>query len=516
MWYRQGTVTVTNGSNVVAGAGTDFVANASIGEAFIGPDGRTYEIAQIVSATDLRLTTGYQAATGGGQAYAIQPTQSFARDLALAAVALLGDFAGVRDGVGKGLFGDGSAATPAIRFAADQDTGFARYGPNLLSAVTGGVERMRFGEVNSSLAPLVATSGVTCQQGGVAGSLVLPLDIYGNVGGAVTMRVRFGSAANGLNTHSFIEAQTLTSAASDLRFGTSGTERARFDNVGNFLVGTASGSSHVIARDAAANGAPIIAFQQAGAVQPVAVYAVDFNGAESANSANAGLKVGRSSTGRSIATSGTINASGADYAEYMLKAAGCGLIAKGDVCGVDRDGRLTKTWADAISFVVKSTDPSLVGGDTWAAHLPPRPEVPDVEPQSPMLPTVPAEDADDAEVATYRDALAAYPALIAQYRVDHDAWAAATAAYERDLPAWAAELEAARICVDRIAFCGQVPCNVTGDFEVGDYIVAAANGAGIKAVAMKLDDMTLAQYARRIGKVWAIRDDRAWIDVQHG
>lgn len=33
---------------------------------------------------------------------------------------------------------------------------------------------------------------------------------------------------------------------------------------------------------------------------------------------------------------------------------------------------------------------------------------------------------------------------------------------------------------------------------------------------MKLDDMTLAQYARRIGKVWAIRDGRAWIDVQHG
>ena len=57
---------------------------------------------------------------------------------------------------------------------------------------------------------------------------------------------------------------------------------------------------------------------------------------------------------------------------------------------------------------------------------------------------------------------------------------------------------------------------MTGDFEVGDYIVAAADGAGIKAVAMKLDDMTMAQYARRIGKVWAIRDGRAWIDVQHG
>ena len=138
---------------------------------------------------------------------------------------------------------------------------------------------------------------------------------------------------------------------------------------------------------------------------------------------------------------------------------------------MDRDGKLTKTWSDAISFVVKSTDPSLVGGDSWAAHLPPRPEQ--------------AKDEDDA-------------------------------AFESRLAAWEAELEEARLCVDRIAFCGQVPCNVTGDFDVGDYIVAAANGGGIKAVAVKADDMTLPQYMRRIGKVWAIRDGRAWIDVQHG
>ena len=45
---------------------------------------------------------------------------------------------------------------------------------------------------------------------------------------------------------------------------------------------------------------------------------------------------------------------------------------------------------------------------------------------------------------------------------------------------------------------------------------AAASGAGIKAVAVKPDDITLPQYMRRIGKVWAIRDGNAWIDVQHG
>lgn len=512
MWYSQGSVTVTNGSGVVTGAGTDFVSNASVGEAFIGPDGRTYEIAQIVSATDLRLRTAYQAATGGGQAYAIQPTQSFARDLALGAASLLTTFAAVRDGVGQGLFGDGSAATPAIRFAADQDTGFARYGPNLLSAVTGGVERMRLGDTNSSTAPFVAVDGATCQRSGDASSLVVPLSIYGAIGGTATMRIRFGSGANQYAGHSFIEAQTLTGTASDLRFGTSGAEQARIDNAGNFLVGVAFGGNHRIVKSVG-EGITVLSI---GGANTEFIYLNSVTTQGWSNAATA-ISVGRhSGNGRSVNAGGTINANGADYAEYMPKAAGCGIIAKGDVCGVDRDGKLTKAWADAISFVVKSTDPSLVGGDTWAAHLPPRPDAPGAEPQPPAIPAEPAEGADEAEVAAYQEMLAAYPEQVAKYRVDHDAWAAATAAYARDLPAWEAELEAARVCVDRIAFCGQVPCNVTGDFEVGDYIVAAANGAGIKAVAMKLDDMTLAQYARRIGKVWAIRDGRAWIDVQHG
>ncbi|MEJ8630583.1 hypothetical protein P0F65_13435 [Sphingomonas sp. I4] len=126
----------------MTGAGTDFVSNAQIGDAFVGPDGRSYEIGQIISATDLRLATNYQAASGGGQAYAIQPTQSYIRDLAIQAGLLLNTFAVVRDGVGQGLFGDGSAALPGIRFTADQDTGICRTDNNGLGIVTGGVVRL--------------------------------------------------------------------------------------------------------------------------------------------------------------------------------------------------------------------------------------------------------------------------------------------------------------------------------------------------------------------------------------
>uniref|UniRef100_UPI001C379AE7 chorismate-binding protein n=1 Tax=Serratia marcescens TaxID=615 RepID=UPI001C379AE7 len=42
----------------------------------------------------------------------------------------------------------------------------------------------------------------------------------------------------------------------------------------------------------------------------------------------AALLLGKNSVnGRSVGAAGTVNASGADYAEYMIKAAGCGIIA---------------------------------------------------------------------------------------------------------------------------------------------------------------------------------------------
>lgn len=467
MWTNNGTITVVTGSRYVEGQGTQFVGPVIAGYALLTGDLRLYEIEAVESATRLRLVRPYQGGGAANVPYDVVPVSADVTGLIERIQALIDRYQAFRDTVGQGLFPDGTMAAPAFRFLADQDTGFARYGPNLLSAVAGGVERMRVGEVNSSLAPLVATAGVTCQQSGVAGSLVLPLDIVGALGGAATMRIRFGSAANQFQYHSFIEAQTLTGSASDLRFGTSGVEQARIDNAGNFLIGVASGARHTIAR-ASSEGDDILYVRNTAGQVSAVFQAVGAGGWQGP----AALLLGKNSVnGRSIGAAGTVNASGADYAEYMIKAAGCGIIAKGDVCGVDRDGRLTKTWADAISFVVKSTDPSLVGGDTWAAHLPPRPE---------------QEENETDEAFADREA------------------------------EWSAALEQARQCVDRIAFCGQVPCNVTGDFEVGDYIIAVANGGGIKAVAMKLDDMTMAQYARRIGKVWAIRDGRAWIDVQHG
>jgi hypothetical protein len=181
-----------------------------------------------------------------------------------------------------------------------------------------------------------------------------------------------------------------------------------------------------------------------------------------ANGAATAMYIGRNnSTNRSINASGTINASGSDYAEYMVKADTAGTINKGDVCGIDVNGKLTTVWADAISFVVKSTDPSYVGGDTWFN-----------DEERPNKDEVTAEE---------------------------------YAAFEE-------RLETARATVDRIAFSGQVPVNVTGA-TVGDYIVPLQDGTGITGQAVS--NPTFDQYMAAVGKVIAIEDDgRAKIIVK--
>ena len=114
MWTNNGTITVVTGSRYVDGQNTQFVGPVIAGYALLTADLRLYEIEAVESATRLRERIN----------------------------ALIDRYQSFRDGVGQGLFPDGSMAAPAMRFSADQDTGFARYGPNLLSVVTGGVERM--------------------------------------------------------------------------------------------------------------------------------------------------------------------------------------------------------------------------------------------------------------------------------------------------------------------------------------------------------------------------------------
>jgi|5B_taG_2_1085324.scaffolds.fasta_scaffold09867_4 hypothetical protein len=180
---------------------------------------------------------------------------------------------------------------------------------------------------------------------------------------------------------------------------------------------------------------------------------------EGFNTNHGALHVGRhTGNSRSINAGGSINASGADYAEYMLKSDGCADIAKGEVCGVDADGKLTKTFSAAKSFVIKSTDPAYVGADTWWTEKEPE------------------RYTDEGKT---------------QYTT---AW--------KD---WDTRKEAARANVDRVAFCGQVPVNITGSFNVGDYVYPQANGSNIECVAKTTP--TFEEYQSCVGKIWTTMDD---------
>lgn len=190
-----------------------------------------------------------------------------------------------------------------------------------------------------------------------------------------------------------------------------------------------------------------------------------------------------STTGRSINAGGTINTSGADYAEYMIKDDSCGIISKGSICGINASGKLTDKFTDAISFVVKSTNPSYVGGDTWGSET-----IIGAKPEPPIR----TEEQTDTEYEGTNE-----------YQT-----------YKTSLTTWESALEAARAKVDRIAFSGQVSVNVTGA-TAGQYIIPVQDGTGIKGQLVNASDITFDQYKIAVGRVIAIEGDgRARIIVK--
>ena len=230
-------------------------------------------------------------------------------------------------------------------------------------------------------------------------------------------------------------------------FYTNGTERMRITSGGDFHVGTTSNHGfHTINKSVAAGGLVFGISSPATGYWTALFGAVDQGSSNSAQTALFLRK--RSSTGRSINAAGTINAGGNDYAEYMTKAV-TDTIEKGDIVGINSSGLLTNVFSESISFVIKSTDPSYVGGDSWGNDL-----------------------------------------------------------NETDL-----EIERAK--VDRIAFSGQVPCNVTGA-SVGDYIIPVSSSDG-KITGQAVSNPTFEQYKISVGKVWKIMNNgNSWVAVKIG
>lgn len=288
------------------------------------------------------------------------------------------------------------------------------------------------------------------------------------------------------------------------------TEKARIDTSGNLLVGVTSGTCHTLRK-------PVVEGSMVAAIDNNTGGSY-FYGAQGVGVNTAGTAVllyKNTTTGRSINAAGTLNATGADYAEYMTKAPGCGTLAKGQIVGVDADGLLVDTWADAVSFLIKSTDPSYVGGDTWGSEEAlgrARQVEPVFVPPEYAGAAHPGEDADEAALAVYEADQAAHAQLVAAARATFDT--ITMPGYQAEMADFEALLEQARQRVDRIAYCGQVPVNVLGAAP-GQYVVPVQDGDGIGAQLVDDDAITFAQYRRAVGVVQnLLPDGRANVRVK--
>lgn len=278
-----------------------------------------------------------------------------------------------------------------------------------------------------------------------------------------------------------------TTANQPVYFGVNSTEYMRLTAARLAINNTLTSSSLAVQGTASDN---VFTAYSAAANFMFAVNSAALGVGTGDNAANAMVNIRKdSTTNRSVNAAGTINASGADYAEYEKKAPGCGVVATGQIIGFDINGHITDVWASVASrFGVKSTDPTIVGGDKWGSEESLGMMRP-VPPTPPEMPEILSTGTDFfADMAAQKSAQTA-----AQIQFDAD-----TKAHEAEVATFAAKIEAARQTVDRIAYAGKCPCNVLGA-AVGDYIVPLADGPGIKGVAVAVP--TFDQYRACVGRV---------------
>lgn len=241
-----------------------------------------------------------------------------------------------------------------------------------------------------------------------------------------------------------------------------------------------------------------------------------------ANSAQTVISVAKNSgTSRSINAAGTINAIGADYAEYEKKSDISVVFEKGAIVGFDVDGKLTNIFSEAISFAVKSTNPNLVGGDDWHLAIGDAPVEPrytgfleewDGGPEPAFNKMISIEENDEV-LRLWTEKRATFDALAQQHYQD---WNGSSYADYLVLKAdYTERLEDERVKYDRIAYCGKVPVNIHGG-SVGDYLLPCPSDEGkVTGVFIAETDLSFEQYKISIGRVRrTLPDGRAEIVVK--
>ena len=257
--------------------------------------------------------------------------------------------------------------------------------------------------------------GPAVQIGGVGGGMFTDGLVIGNLvgaalaggsGAAMTSLVNSGSAnytggaafvaSNGhrfrwsgpasAHTEKWVDGSGVTieqlSSGSSIVRNSAGTQVYGLTQAGVVAIGAnaslAAGYQLDVACTINAEGVGIIRAANPSGTGSAALFVA--NGTDG-NAANCAARLRANSvTGRSLNAGGTVNASGADYAEFerlcdRMVSSGK-VFAKGDIVGFDHNGSLTDLWSEAVSFGVKSTNPALVGGDEVFHDLPEAPSAP--------------------------------------------------------------------------------------------------------------------------------------------
>lgn len=160
-WYKAGTVSCTQNSNAVIGAGTAFIANARVGDAFRGPDGGWYEVTNIASDTAMSISPLYQGVTNPTGTYALAPMQGYVKDSADALRALVNQFGGVLAVLGNTPTQIGVRAALNL---SDTD-GLLEGATNVYFSADRALTTVLTGLVTTTNAPVVATDSIVIAAG---------------------------------------------------------------------------------------------------------------------------------------------------------------------------------------------------------------------------------------------------------------------------------------------------------------------------------------------------------------
>jgi len=267
------------------------------------------------------------------------------------------------------------------------------------------------------------------------------------------------------------------------------TNPMTLDVSGNLLVGVANGSSHTLAKGTVENDWIL---NVSGINQGCAQFFSAGGGGY--NASQAAQKIQRNTiTLRSINAAGTINASGADYAEYEYS--NDITITRGQIVGFKADGTLTDKYSESIRFAIKSTNPSIVGGDVWGNEY--------IVGKRPEKPVRKLDKTEQVQIEESEE----FETVIVEAGDTNAEWELIEAKYNIDLADFEARLEVERQKVDRIAYAGKVPVNVY-EAVAGQYIIAVSGSDdSISGLAVNKVDMTFTQYQDAVGRVNKILDD---------